>query len=226
MGYHRRYQPIFHDTPRDPVSRWRLIREFIERWHGIRLLDSGDDSDKISEIESRIGIPLSESIRHWIALGGDLGDDFSKVFRDRLSMQRINGRQAISILRLSEGDICWAVRNSRLSQSDPIVETYYQDAGVGLNHYVPSQQNYGSVTAFALAHASNFLGRGVACLLDKVQLSALAIEHGIQEVEIDNVSIYECDHAVVVTDNSTTQRISIWDNRKNHELHPFIAAQM
>lgn len=226
MSYQRRYQPVFHDTPKEPLARWRLIREFIERWHGIRLLDAAGYSEKVAEIETRVGLPLPESVRQWIALGGDLGHQFSDVFRDRLSVQSVNGREAITVLRLSEGDVCWAIRNLHLSQADPIVETYYQDAGAGLNYFVPSQQTYGSVTAFALAHASNFLGRGVSCLLDKDQLSSLAKEHAIQEVEFDNLCIFECDHAVVITDNSTTQQISIWDNRETHEMHPFIAAQM
>ncbi|MGI9472418.1 MAG: TIGR02996 domain-containing protein [Rubripirellula sp.] len=226
MGYHRRYAPVFQVMPTDPIARWRLIREFIERWHGIRLLDAGDYSDKITEIETRIGLKLPEAVRQWIALAGDLGPNFAKVFRDRLSVQSISGREAISILRLSEGDVCWAIGNSQLSRADPLVETFYQDAGVGLNHFVPSQQTYGSVTAFALAHASNFLGRGASCLLDKDQLRLLAEQHGVLETRIENLSVYECSHAIVITDETNTQQISIWDNRETRDLHPFIAAQL
>ena len=226
MRYHRRYEPVFTETPDDPHARWRLVREFIERWHGIRLLDANEERAKATELESQLGFTLPASIRQWIALADDLGEDFTKVFRDRLKIQPLRGCNAVSILMLSEGDVCWAIRYDQLKRPDPIVETYYQDAGAGLPRFVASKQIHGSITAFALAHASNFLGQSVSCLLDKDQLAELAEQHGIRKSQVENLSIYECDHAIVFSNGTDTNQIAVWDNRETRDLHPFIAAQM
>src|SRR5262245_13284166 len=43
-----RYDPLFRDgIPPDWKGRWRLIREFTERWHGIPMGDVGGRQDEV-----------------------------------------------------------------------------------------------------------------------------------------------------------------------------------
>ncbi len=68
------YDPIFRDGVPDGVrERWRLIREFTERWHGVSVPDVGGRRDVIAREEARLGLTLPESVRELIAFTHDVG---------------------------------------------------------------------------------------------------------------------------------------------------------
>src|SRR6516225_9633469 len=51
-----RYDPIFRDgIPADWRGRWRLIREFTERWLGVSTGDVGGQLDAVQAEERRLG---------------------------------------------------------------------------------------------------------------------------------------------------------------------------
>src|ERR1700722_13986852 len=56
MGYGLDVPPTFaHGIPDGWRERWRLIREFRERWYGIPMSDIGGRQDEIRAVEERLG---------------------------------------------------------------------------------------------------------------------------------------------------------------------------
>src|SRR5579883_2622880 len=47
MRYGTGYEPVFREVPDGWKERWRLIREFTERWHGIPMADIGEVLKKL-----------------------------------------------------------------------------------------------------------------------------------------------------------------------------------
>src|SRR5262245_52392024 len=69
-----RYGSIFRDgIPEDWRGRWRLIREFAERWHGIPLGDIGGRAAEIQAEEARTGFAFPPSLREYVAYAHDAG---------------------------------------------------------------------------------------------------------------------------------------------------------
>lgn len=64
MGYGSTdYQPVFADVPAGWKERWRLLREFIERWHQIPIDDVGGPLKPIPRGKSR---PMVEADLHTV----------------------------------------------------------------------------------------------------------------------------------------------------------------
>src|SRR4051812_36558630 len=74
LGYGTDYEPAFQSVPDDWEGRWRLLREFAERWHGVPMGDVGRHADVIAETEATLGLELPPSFREWIAFASDLMD--------------------------------------------------------------------------------------------------------------------------------------------------------
>lgn len=67
------YDPVFRSGVPDGVQeRWRLLREFTERWHGVPLPDAGGRHTEVHETEERLGRTLPPSLREFIAYVHDL----------------------------------------------------------------------------------------------------------------------------------------------------------
>ncbi len=68
------YDPVFRNgVPDGWRQRWRLIREFTERWHGIDVPDVGGHREEVLQAEERLGLELPPSLREYIAYVYDLG---------------------------------------------------------------------------------------------------------------------------------------------------------
>ncbi len=224
LGYHRRYEPVFADLPDTPEKRWRLIREFIERWHGIRLADN-PTCDALPDVETWISRPAPRSLGQWMSLAHDLGNQFEKVFRDRVAIENLRRHQAVSLMQLAEGDIYWAVRRENMEKADPPVDTYsqYHDgAGQGYEH---SGQPHPTLTSFALSHASYFLGRGVSYSIEPHRIEAHCQQHDQAMTKFDNLAIYESENVIVVFDGEH-MRLAIWGTTPVGNLPPFFQALM
>src|SRR5262245_9267728 len=131
MRYGTECEPVFrHGIPDGWRERWRLIREFTERWHRIPLGDVGGRQQEIAEAEARLGRTLPPSVREWVAFAHDSGyQSYGSliVFRDPYQMQPIRDQPAISLILQSEGDYHWAVRYDELGRADPPVHGYNWD---------------------------------------------------------------------------------------------------
>jgi uncharacterized protein (TIGR02996 family) len=68
MRYGTECEPVFrHGIPDGWRDRWRLIREFTERWHRVPMPDVGGRQKEIAEAEARLGRELPLSVREWLA---------------------------------------------------------------------------------------------------------------------------------------------------------------
>ena len=68
MRYGTECEPVFrHGIPDGWRERWRLIREFTERWHRIPMPDVGGRQKEIAEAETRLGRELPPSVGEWVA---------------------------------------------------------------------------------------------------------------------------------------------------------------
>jgi uncharacterized protein (TIGR02996 family) len=136
-----RYDPIYRDgIPRDWKGRWRLIREFAERWHGLAMGDVGGHREEIREEEERLGRRLPPSVREYIAYAHDVAPlrGFGFVHRDLYTMRPLEEPAALSIMVIAEGGWVWAVRNADLRRHDPPVYAYYW-AEDDETRYVPAE---------------------------------------------------------------------------------------
>jgi uncharacterized protein (TIGR02996 family) len=153
MRYGTDYQPVFgHGVPDDWKGRWRLIREFVERWHRIPIPDVGGRADEIRDAEERLRVTLPPSVREWIALGHDVRErpeaaQLHSVYEHLNHMWNMEDDSAVSVLWRSSGDYEWAVLYDNLVNPDPPLTGFWfedSDSPEGLN---PS---WGTVTDTAL----------------------------------------------------------------------------
>jgi uncharacterized protein (TIGR02996 family) len=56
MNYGNDYEPVFGDVPEGWKERWRLLREFTERWHGIPMDDVGEPVEEPRETRRYQGV--------------------------------------------------------------------------------------------------------------------------------------------------------------------------
>src|SRR3954468_15073383 len=69
------YDPVFRDgVPEGWRERWRLVREFTERWHGVAVPDVGGWRPEVRQTEDRLGLALPPSVREYVAYAHDLGE--------------------------------------------------------------------------------------------------------------------------------------------------------
>jgi uncharacterized protein (TIGR02996 family) len=129
MRYGTDYQPVFgHGVPDDWRGRWRLLREFTERWYRIPMPDVGDRADEVREAEERLGRSLPPSLREWVALRHNVpqNPDHDPIFRDTYQMRDLEGSWGIALLQRGEEwgapytDLC-VVRIADLASTDPPV---------------------------------------------------------------------------------------------------------
>jgi uncharacterized protein (TIGR02996 family) len=138
-----RYDPVLrHGLPDDWKGRWRLVREFTERWYGIHLGDVGGRQEEIRAEEERLGRPLPPSVREYVAYALDLDPlmDVGIVYYD-LHLQPVDGHPALSIMRersMAHSSVLglplwqsslWAVPDEDLGVDDPAVRCYKLEFG-------------------------------------------------------------------------------------------------
>src|SRR5262245_22148173 len=130
MGYGSGCRPVFaHGIPDGLKERWRLIREFVERWYDIPLPDAGGREQEVREAEARLGRTMPPAVREWVAFAHDLRryPEDGVVLRDVYQMKALDGHAAVSLLLQGEGDYHWAVRHSDLALPDPPVYGFHWD---------------------------------------------------------------------------------------------------
>jgi uncharacterized protein (TIGR02996 family) len=207
MGYGTDCQPTFrHGVPDDWKGRWRLIREFYERWHRRPLGDVGGRADEIREVEARLGRTLPPSVREWVAFAHDVGkkDRVHAVLRELFEMQDFPGLPATSLVLQSEGDYWWAVRHADFSLPDPPVYGVHWDReNRDENTFLCDRDNPAAPTV-----ASYFLGyvmgytRGQGGALSTTVSEPAELVRGLKSVFpvqccFEDLEIYEDDNLIV-----------------------------
>jgi uncharacterized protein (TIGR02996 family) len=167
MGYGTDCLPLFgHGIPEGWKERWRLIREFVERWHGIPLGDVGGRGEEVRAAEVRLARALPPSVREWIAFAHDVGQDplSLDLLRDVRERRELEGHSALSLLLQGGVDSYWRARYTDLTLADPPVAAFrfdYQNQDE--NTFVPDERNPypPTLTAFALENTISYTnGKG------------------------------------------------------------------
>jgi uncharacterized protein (TIGR02996 family) len=162
LRYGTDYEPVFREVPDGWRERWRLLREFTERWYGIPMEDVGGHSEEVRRTEEELGLDLPPSVREWIAYNLDLGESQHQVLRDIYEVKRLPDLSAVSLMLQCEQDVYWAVREKNLHAPDPAVDVFVLGRESGENfrfrHHGPFAPH---VTGFVLSYTSAFLrGKG------------------------------------------------------------------
>lgn len=162
-----RYDPIYRNgIPRDWRGRWRLIREFAERWHGLPMGDVGGRREEVRAEEERLGRRLPPSVREYIAYAHDVFSKGSRiVHRDVYTMEPMEEHAALSVMVIAEGNVQWAIRNTDLRRRDPPVYAYHWPRG-DETRYVPAEGGPWATTLseFVLGFVSGYKdGAGQFC---------------------------------------------------------------
>jgi len=164
MHYGTDCLPLFaHGIPKGWKERWRLIREFTERWHHRPLGDVGGRAEEIRQEETGLGRVFPPSIREWVAFAHDVRrspHDY-EVLRDSYQMEELEGHSAVSLLLQGEGDYHWAVRHADFALPDPPVYGFYldyEDEDEEESVFVPEERNpiAAAVTEFVLGYVMDY----------------------------------------------------------------------
>jgi uncharacterized protein (TIGR02996 family) len=152
MRYGTECEPVFrHGIPDGWRERWRLIREFTERWHRVPMPDVGGRQKEIAEAETRLGRKLPPSVREWIAYDQDtrIDESYSAVLGGWFEVAALPG-QVVSLFGDAPGNK-YGIRHADAQEPDPPVDRYIWDGELGIhNNYAPAGIEYreSSVTNF------------------------------------------------------------------------------
>jgi uncharacterized protein (TIGR02996 family) len=131
MKFGTNYEPVFREVPDGWRERWRLLREFNERWHGFPMGDVGGSRDAVSETEERLNLSLPSSVQEWIAFVAELGNtSFAEMLAQHdylLQFDRLNEILALSLIFNRDGNCYLAMRTADLHHLDPPVNGFDPD---------------------------------------------------------------------------------------------------
>jgi len=162
MRYGLDYHPVFRKVPDDWRGRWRLLREFVERWYGIPAGDVGGHRRVSRRVEKRLGLVLPDAVHEWIAFHADIKASWDRVFRDQYDVKHLEDLTAVSLYLQWEEDHCYAVRRENLDSDDPPVANYplgsFQSGERRFHHRGLAS---GRLTSFVFQHINFRLTQGV-----------------------------------------------------------------
>jgi uncharacterized protein (TIGR02996 family) len=131
------YDSVFRDgVPAGWRERWRLIREFTERWHGIDVPDAGGRQHEVRQAEEQLGVEMPPSLREYVAYAHDVGvakppahDSFNSLMLFHCAyyqLDHLNSHPAVSLIHNTLSGDCLGVAHEDLNDADP--PTYYFSA--------------------------------------------------------------------------------------------------
>lgn len=222
------YEPVFFSVPDDWHTRWKLLREFIRRWHNVKLQDVGYKSDLVQKEEKKLGVVLPPSFREWISLASELLEEGRfNIFRDSYEVANLTDLSAISLLLQSEGDYYWAVKNQNLAFEDPPVEGYWLDYRLTPERFVWFIRDAEHITSFVFGHLAYFLhGEGGGCSVEiTIDDDFLyQMKHSFDTFSMfDHLSIFEKPNiiAIIIPDPSDKRHnllVEIWKTISRKEI--------
>ncbi len=208
MNYGNHYEPVFREVPIGWNERWRLLREFCERWHGVPMPDLGGQADAIAAIEKDHNVVLASSFREWIAFARDLQarNSFGKVMRDGFVVEDLTeaaGDRALTLMLQTEGDVYWAVFKRNLNEVDPPVAMYvFNDDDFDDRPFILARNAESSLMSFVFGHMMAYLhgaGGGFSTRVNDIDSLRLRLSTAFPvEARIGNFSIFERQDMIAV----------------------------
>jgi uncharacterized protein (TIGR02996 family) len=205
MGYGGTdYEAVFADVPADWKGRWRLLREFTERWHGVPMGDVGGPVKATRRKEERIDPALlakvPPSLREWAAFIRDLAQSDERHGASNFGPGGNDGHQwadlgeRVTFLNFNGGRFHCTVAKSELANPDPPVE-------YGFIHG-PFECSFPRVTTFAFQYLMSTWNDRRAALKAAVRVrrtkalaKQLAAAFPVRS-EWDGIEIYEKTNVV------------------------------
>ncbi len=153
------YEPVFTQPPQSWRDWWSAVRAFASGWYGTPAGEVQGYDREVRSLERQLGMPLSPSIHEWAALAADLHQAgvFARAFNgDRFALGWDQDIQAITLLTLLEGDVCWGVHQTHLGRDDPPVDLW-RLARIGLRSWEWWRGSTPTTSQFALRYLIAYL---------------------------------------------------------------------
>jgi len=160
------YKPVFTQPPESWREWWSAVRGFAAGWYDIPAGEVRGYHRDVDLLERQLPVPLwgrrlvplSPSIHEWAAFAADLqhAGVFGRAIRDRFTLGWDTGTQAVTLLTLVEGDVCWGVRAEHLTSEDPLVDNWLLDPS-GRESPRWWRQHTPTTSQFALQHLIAYL---------------------------------------------------------------------
>lgn len=125
------YTPVFTQPPESWREWWSAVRGFAAGWYDSAPGEVSGYHRDVDMLGQQLGVSLSPSIHEWAAFAADLHEAglFDRAVRDRLTLGWDQDIEAVTLLTLREGDVCWGVRQEHLADEDPPVDAWLLDPG-------------------------------------------------------------------------------------------------
>ncbi|MBX7219998.1 MAG: TIGR02996 domain-containing protein [Blastocatellia bacterium] len=228
LKYGTEYEPVFRDVPQGWKERWRLLREFVEQWYGIPMLDVGSYREQVAETEFRLQLNLPPSLQEWVSFSQELKEkqQFEAVLRDDYWVEDLVEHNAVSLMIHYERDHYWAVKNEYLSEDDPKVTAYSLTTRGSL---AGRFRENGIVTAtltdfaFCLVKGCSH-GQGGGFI---VMVSASEVEPKLEKVfgqssTLDDLQLYEAPNLFITLNSSSYLKVEVWKTEAVDTIPKFL----
>jgi hypothetical protein len=201
------YKPVFTQPPQTWRDWWSAVRRFAAGWHGIAPGEVTGYHHDVDLLGQQLGVPLSPSIHEWAAFAADLHQAgvFDRAIRDRFTLGWNPDIEAVTLLTLVEGDVCWGVRQEHLAGEDPPVDTWLLDP---ISRRPPRwlRRHTPTTSQFALQHLIGYLhaaGGGFnVSLPPSPELLERLRSIGRTSVDLDGQILIEDDDLVILAGKS------------------------
>ena len=226
MDYGTHYEPIFHEVPAGWKERFRLAREFLERWLGYDLGDvfaSRKATFKPPMIEPQqhpfaptqeahdhtieIAKPFPPAMIEWTTLTRELANTPNFYTEDRYEYQYFPewGRK---VLDFYQGRHVFFIKDEDWSTADPVVYwTEYGDTwGI-----IPSMSSLALRYVMSLAGQLEETTAGYAHFGDYPKRIGKSLQNeGLSHSQFDDLEIFESRNLIATLGPGWTGRPSLW----------------
>lgn len=163
------YQPTLHRLPDATAGRFKVLREFLSRWHGLDTGSVGRTVPRVREAAARVHKRLPLAVREWIVLLDDLDriDGWGHVLRDCWSLKQVPDCQAFSLLVQGEDDHHWGVMYRDLDKEDPPTCDFLLDYEGEETRFRRHRQVAPRVTTWAVEFVLKYLRLSRSAQLDR-----------------------------------------------------------
>jgi hypothetical protein len=152
------YKPVFAQPPQSWRDWWSAVREFTAGWYDIPPGEVSGYHPEVDSLGRQLGVSLSPSIHEWATFAADLhqAEVFRRALRDRLTLGWDTQIEAVTLLTLTERDVCWGVPREHLADEDPPVDNWLLDPN---NRRSPRwwRRHTPTTSQFALQHLISYL---------------------------------------------------------------------
>ena len=152
------YEPVFAQPPQSWREWWSAVRKFAAGWYDVAAGEVSGYDPEVASLERPAGVSLPPSIHEWAAFAADLrhAGVFGRAMRDDFTLGWDEDCEALTLLTLGEGDVCWAVHEQYLGREDPPVDLW-RPARMGVRRWEWWREWTPTTSQFALQHLIAYL---------------------------------------------------------------------